>query len=189
MHPVEVLLTPLGKLFRNRKADESQSVSHAPELAAAARLTLTSPSFADGTEIPAKFCGRFIGDNVSPALAWSALPAGTADLVLVMEDLNSPGIKPRIHVIAEFPPALDGLPEGALSGTAAGATFISGRKGPTTYAGPRPLPGHGPHHYRFHLYALDDRIDLAQVPDVDHLPAALNGHVLASGTLSGTRDC
>ncbi|WP_426516375.1 hypothetical protein ACPPVQ_17340 [Diaminobutyricibacter sp. McL0618] len=51
----------------------------------------------------------------------------------------------------------------------------------------RPLPGHGPHLYRFHLYALDTHIDLTAVPDAEHLPAAMKGHVLASGTLSGTR--
>jgi phosphatidylethanolamine-binding protein (PEBP) family uncharacterized protein len=184
MHPVEALLVPLGKAFRNRKADESKSVSLAPQLATSTHFTLTSPSFKDGAEIPAKFCGRFIGDDISPALTWAALPAGTTDVVLVMEDLNSPGSVPRLHVAAEFAPAEDGLPEGALNSDTPGISFIADERGRTHYRGPRPLPGHGPHVYRFHLYALDAHVELT---DLEHLPAALDGHVLASGTLTGTR--
>lgn len=187
MHPLEVLLTPLGKGFRNRRADETASISHAPAFATGNHFILSSPNFHDGGEIPAKHCGWLIGDNISPALTWSALPAGTVDLLLMMEDLDSPGTTPRIHTIAALPPTEGGLPEGALTAETPGIRFVAGRRGPGKYAGPRPLPGHGPHHYRFHLYALDDRIDLAAVADIEQLPAAVQGHVLASGALTGTR--
>ncbi|MFC4245212.1 YbhB/YbcL family Raf kinase inhibitor-like protein [Gryllotalpicola reticulitermitis] len=188
MHPVERLLTPLGKLFRNRHADGSKSISHAPGLATENRITVTSPSFADGQEIPAKFCGRFIGDNISPALSWSPLPANAAHLLLIIEDLDSPGAVPRLHAVAEFPATMNGLDEGALTAEAKDITFLSGRRGPLVYAGPRPLPGHGSHHYRFHLYALDSHVDLDRVSGVEELPAAASGHVLASGVLTGTRE-
>jgi phosphatidylethanolamine-binding protein (PEBP) family uncharacterized protein len=187
MHPVEVLLTPLGWAFRNRQADESASISNRPELASTTRIALSSASFGDGEVIPARHCGTFIGDDISPALSWSAVPAGTTDLILVLEDLNSPGTTPRIHTIAAFAPATGGLAEGALTPGAPGIRFLPGRRGPGKYAGPRPLPGHGAHRYRFHLYALDGHVDLAAVHDIEHLPAALDGHVLASGTLTGTR--
>lgn len=187
MHPVEVLLTPLGRAFRNRHADESASIFNKPELATTNRVTLTSPSFRDGEVIPARHCGKFIGDDISPALTWGPLPEGTKDLLLVMEDLNSPGTTPRIHTIAAFAPTTGGLPEGALTPDASGIRFLPGRRGPGKYAGPRPLPGHGTHHYRFHLYALDYHVDLAAAADIEHLPAALQGHILASGTLTGTR--
>lgn len=187
MHPVEVLLTPLGKAFRNRHADEKARISRAAALQTANRISLSSPGFGDGAQIPARHCGWLIGDNISPALSRGALPAGTAGLLLVMEDLNGPGAAPRIHAIAAFPPAAGGLADGALAPDAPGVRFLSGRRGPGRYAGPRPLPGHGPHHYRFHLYALDQRIDLAAVAGPEQLPAAAGGHVLASGTLTGTR--
>lgn len=187
MHPVEALLVPLGKLFRNRHADETQSLSHAPELVTANRLTVTSPAFADGQEIPAKFCGAFIGQNISPAINWSPLPEGTVQLLLVMEDLDSPGTTPRLHAVAAFAPQEGGLPEGGLASGASGVGFLPGKRGPVAYAGPRPLPGHGPHHYRIHLYALNASVDLAALSGVEQLPAAVSGHVLASGTLSGTR--
>jgi phosphatidylethanolamine-binding protein (PEBP) family uncharacterized protein len=187
VHPVEVLLTPLGWAFRNRHADESTSISNHPGLASTTRITLSSASFGDGEVIPAKHCGKFIGDDISPALGWGALPAETRDLILVIEDLNSPGTVPRIHTIAAFAPTTDGLAEGALTPDAPGIRFLPGRRGPGKYAGPRPLPGHGTHHYRFHLYALDDHVDLSTVPGIEHLPAVVEGHVLASGTLSGIR--
>jgi phosphatidylethanolamine-binding protein (PEBP) family uncharacterized protein len=71
---------------------------------------------------------------------------------------------------------------------AAGVSFLPGRRGGGHYAGSRPLPRHGPHLYPFHLYALDARVDLAEIGDVERLPAALNGHVLASGMPTGTRE-
>jgi phosphatidylethanolamine-binding protein (PEBP) family uncharacterized protein len=188
MHPLEVLLTPLGKAFRNRSADESKSLSLAPELASDTSFDLSSPSFADGAEIPAKYCGALIGQNISPALTWGPLPAGTVDLVLLVEDLSSPGAVPRTHALAEFAPTDGGLPEGKLVAGAPGVTYVQGRSGPSKYAGPRPLPGHGPHHYRFDLYALDTSVDLSTVASTQAFPAALSGHVLGSGTLTGVRE-
>lgn len=188
MHPVEALLTPLGRMFRNRHADETRSISHAPQLATQNHLVVTSPSFADGQEIPAKFCGRFIGENVSPAITWGELPVGTAELVLVMEDLDSPGTSPRLHAVAAFAPRNGGLPEGGLAAGTSGVSFLPGTSGPLTYAGPRPLPGHGPHHYRIHLYALDAAVDLAGLTGIEQLLAAASGHVLASGILTGIRE-
>ncbi|GGF27796.1 YbhB/YbcL family Raf kinase inhibitor-like protein [Subtercola lobariae] len=187
MHPVEVLLVPLGLAFRGRRGDEAASFSHAPELATDTRLTLTSPSFAEGEEIPAKHCGRFIGAEISPALSFGDLPAETVDLLLVIEDLDVPLATPSIHTIVAFEPRGDGLPEGALNAPDARFRFIPGTGGRTAYIGPRPLPGHGPHHYRFHLYALDARVDATAISGISQVPAALDGHVLASGLLTGTR--
>jgi phosphatidylethanolamine-binding protein (PEBP) family uncharacterized protein len=48
------------------------------------------------------------------------------------------------------------------------------------YAGPAPPPGHGTHHYRFHLYALDEPFDNKA------LVAAMSGHVLDEGEVVGT---
>lgn len=106
--------------------------------------------------MPAKHCGQFIGDDISPALTWSALPTGTKGLVFVLEDL------PRFE-------------------------FLPNPRRQAKYSGPRPLPGHGTHRYRYHLYALDTDIDFTKVADVQAVPSALAGHVLASGTLTGTR--
>lgn len=187
MHPVEALLTPLGKLFRNRHADESLSFSHRPELASETRIDFTSPHFEDGQEIPAVHCGRFIGGNISPALAWGNLPSAAEDMLLVMEDLDSPGTTPRLHAVAAFGPQPGTLDDGDLNTGTTRARFLPGRNRPFSYSGPRPLPGHGPHHYRLHLYALDQQIGIEHLNSLQELATAIDGHVLASATLSGTR--
>ncbi|UOZ02855.1 YbhB/YbcL family Raf kinase inhibitor-like protein [Amycolatopsis sp. WQ 127309] len=187
MHPVEALLVPVGRLLRNRRPDEAASIANAPGLATGNRITLTSPAFRDGEVVPAAHCGQFIGADVSPALTWSALPEGTQGLVLVLEDLDSPGAAPGIHTIAAFAPLDGGLPEGALTPADPRFRFVPNHRRQAKYVGPRPLPGHGTHRYRFHLYALDAAVDFTGVADAQAVPAALAGHVLASGTLTGTR--
>jgi Raf kinase inhibitor-like YbhB/YbcL family protein len=186
MHPVEAVLVPLGWALRNRRPDEAASIAASPQLASGNRIALSSPSFGDGQVIPAKHCGVFIGEEVSPALDWSALPDGTQDLVLVIEDLDVPGAVPGIHTIAAFAPT-ERLPEGALTPADSHIRFIPNRRRQARYVGPRPLPGHGPHRYRFHLYALDTTVDFTTISEPAQLPGALDGHVLASGTLTGTR--
>jgi Raf kinase inhibitor-like YbhB/YbcL family protein len=187
MHPVEILLAPVGRLLRNRRPDPATSLTAAPELATANRITLSSSAFRDGEVVPAKHCGRFIGADVSPDLTWDALPDDTLGLLFVLEDLDNPGKVPGIHTIAAFAPTENGLPEGALTPDDPAVQFLANRRGQAAYLGPRPLPGHGTHRYRFHLYALDTPPDLGQIGSIDHLPAALKGHVLAAGTLTGTR--
>ena len=63
--------------------------------------------------------------------------------------------------------------------------FIPGDLRHRGYAGPRPIPDHGPHRYRFHVFALDE-------PIPDHVTTAkallkqMAGHVLSRGMLVGT---
>ena len=180
-------MLPIGWALRKRRSDETESIANTPEFATPDRITLTSPDFGDGEVIPAEHCGLFIGGETSPALDWSALPAGTADLILVMEDLDVPTTAPSIHTIAEFAPIDGGLPEGALTPDDSRFRFLPNRRGQAKYVGPRPIPGHGTHRYRFHLYALDTAVDFTKITDVDQLRSAVKGHVLASGTLTGTR--
>jgi phosphatidylethanolamine-binding protein (PEBP) family uncharacterized protein len=187
MHPVEALLLPVGWALRGKRPDEAASIANAPELATGTRIALASPAFRDGQVVPARHCGQFIGEEISPALTWNTLPAGTAYAALILEDLDNPGAVPGIHTAAGFVPDEHGLAEGALTPDNPAVRFLPNRRGSARYLGPRPLPGHGTHRYRFHLYALDAGADFAKVADLTHLPSALAGHVLGSGTLTGTR--
>ena len=98
-----------------------------------------------------------------PALQWTGVPADTKQLVLMMDDLDVPMPKPLMHTIAVLEPDIGGLAEGELKPGTTGVRLVKAFG--DTYAGPRPIPGHGPHHYRFLVFALDQT-----VPDsvVDH---------------------
>jgi phosphatidylethanolamine-binding protein (PEBP) family uncharacterized protein len=187
MHPTDILLLPFGLAMRHRRPDEAKSITHAPQLQTPNRIEVSSASFDAGGEIPDRCCGFPIGHNVSPAFAWGPPPQGTRGLVMVMEDVDNPARTPRVHMVAAFAPSPDSMPEGALVRRAAGVSFLRLRGMPGRYAGPQPPPGHGVHHYRYHLYALDAPVDLAQVGALHNLPAALGGHVLAHGMVIGTR--
>jgi phosphatidylethanolamine-binding protein (PEBP) family uncharacterized protein len=173
----------LGKLLRRFRAGEARSPLSGPEYAGAATIDVISPAFADGGAIPQKHAGKGVGDNVSPALRWSGVPADAKQLVLIMDDLDVPMPKPLMHTIAVLESDLSGLGEGELTPGTPGVRLVKAFG--DTYVGPAPIPGHGPHHYRFVLLALDDR-----VPDgvADHkaLLAAISGHVVARGALTGT---
>jgi Raf kinase inhibitor-like YbhB/YbcL family protein len=53
------------------------------------------------------------------------------------------------------------------------------------YVGPCP-PGGQPHRYVFTLYAVDKRLDRMDDLDRDEITAAIEGHVLAETSLTGT---
>jgi phosphatidylethanolamine-binding protein (PEBP) family uncharacterized protein len=173
----------LGKLLRRLRAGEDRSPLTRPEYAGAETIDVTSPAFTNGGAIPQKHAGKGVGDNVSPALQWTGVPADTKQLVLIMDDLDVPMPKPLMHTIAVLEPDIGGLAEGELKPGTTGVRLVKAFG--DTYVGPRPIPGHGPHHYRFLAFALDQA-----VPDsvVNHgaLLSAIAGHVLARGVLTGT---
>src|SRR5690349_14144683 len=88
---------PLGVLLRNRRAGQHTLVWAHPDLRAPEDFTLTSPAFDHGAPIPERHRGRLFGPNISPALAWTPPPAGTAELVLVVQDPDVPMGKPATH--------------------------------------------------------------------------------------------
>lgn len=151
-------------------------------------LTLTSPAFAPGGEIPALFTCE--GRDVSPALAWTGVPAAAKSLVLIVDDPDAPDPRaPKltwVHwVLYNLPPTSGGLAE-ALPPHALPAGTREGTNDwkRTGYGGP--CPPIGRHRYFHKLYALDVVLpDLgpATKPQVE---AAMKGHVLAQAELMGT---
>ncbi len=143
-------------------------------------LVLRSPAFADGAPIPSEFSCR--GADVSPPLAWTGVPAGTAALVLFVDD---PDGRDWVHWSVLDLPAQDGsLPRGVPSAADPPRQGLNdfGRVG---YGGP--CPPSGTHHYRFTLYALAAPLGLTGHPDGTAVRAALaKATVLARTTLTGT---
>lgn len=170
----------LGHRFR---AGEHRSPLTGPEYAGADTIDVTSPAFTDGGPIPQKHAGKGIGDNVSPPLQRSGVPEQTKQLALIIDDVDVPGPKPLMHTIALIDADSRGLGEGELKPGAADVRLVKAFG--DTYVGPAPIPGHGPHHYRFLVFALDERVP-DDVTDHKAFLAAIAGHVLARGKLTGT---
>ena len=151
-----------------------------PETRASAILQVSSPSFVQNGAIP--LAHSAYGAGHAPALAWSAPPAGTKSLAIMMEDPDAMSAKPFVHWMAwNLDPGLTGIGEAALP---AGVRQGRNNRGKPAYFGPRP-PGSSPHHYHFQLFALDTILPLADGATREQLLAAMDGHVLAKGDLVG----
>jgi len=144
----------------------------------ATTLRLTSPAFENGAAIPSDF--TCVGDDVSPPLAWTGVPAGTAELAVVVRDPDADGF---VHwVIAGLSPDLGGVARGNPPSQAVEELNDFGRQG---WSGP--CPPSGTHNYDFRIYALDEPSGLAAGADGARAAEQLeSATVLASAALSGT---
>jgi Raf kinase inhibitor-like YbhB/YbcL family protein len=143
-------------------------------------LSLTSSDFAAGGPIPAEFTCR--GADRSPALSWSGVPAGTAAIVLFVDD---PDGRDWVHwSVLDLPAGDGGLPRGVAPSA---DPPQQGRNdfGRIGYGGP--CPPSGTHRYRFTLYALASALGLPGHPDGAAVRRALRASsVLEQVTLIGT---
>jgi Raf kinase inhibitor-like YbhB/YbcL family protein len=143
-------------------------------------FTLTSTAFADGGAIPREFTCD--GANVSPALSWSGAPAGTAALVLVVDDPDARGF---VHWLVLDLPGTDGdLPKGV---DPAAASPQQGRNGFGQPGWGGPCPPSGTHHYAFTLTAIAAPLKLPDHPAASAVQDALAAaNVLGTAVLAGT---
>jgi phosphatidylethanolamine-binding protein (PEBP) family uncharacterized protein len=178
-------MAPLGRLLRGVRAGAHRGPLARNDFDAPDSITVISSAFTDGAAMPRSSAGKGVGDNTSPPLRWDGTPPETRQLVLVIDDVDVPLPRPLLHTIAVLEPAVDGVDAGGLRPDTAGMRFIRADLGHRGYAGPRPIPGHGPHRYRFHLFAIDEPIP-DSVTTAKAVLAAMSGHVLARGLLTGT---
>lgn len=151
-------------------------------------MHLTSSAFTDGGAIPVTHTCD--GEEVSPPLAWSGIPAGASSLALIVEDPDAPDPQaPKmtwVHwVLYNIPPHAKGLPVGVPAGALPAGT----REGlndwrRTGYGGP--CPPIGRHRYFHKLYALDVVLPSLGKPTRAALERAMQGHVLGQAQLIGT---
>ena len=142
-------MTPLGRLFRGVRAGAHRSPLSSRAFDAPESISVTSPAFADGGAMPQSSAGKGVGDNTSPPLRWDGLPPDTRQLVLIIDDVDVPLPRPLLHTVAVIEPGIDAVAAGALQPGTPGIRFVRADLGHHGYAGPRPIPGHGTHHYRF----------------------------------------
>lgn len=154
-------------------------------------MALTSPAFADGTDIPPKYT-QAAGDKVvSPELNWTNAPANTQSFVLLMHDpdvARNRTTDDQTHwVMWNIPATAKGLPENVPAEATLPDGAVQGKNGGDTvgYRGPG-APATGPrHHYTLELFALDTKLDLGpETPRADVINA-LNGHVLGKAVYVG----
>ena len=149
-------------------------------------MVITSSAFAHNGKIPKHVTCE--GQDVSPPLLWSGIPAGAKSLVLIVDDPDAPDpAAPRmtwVHWLlynlpadcAGLPEAVKVLPEGTLEG-------LNDWKR-TGYGGP--CPPIGRHRYFHKLYALDVMLPELHKPDKKQLEQAMQGHIMAEAQLLGT---
>ena len=141
-------------------------------------MTLTTTAWPDGGVIPLKHSQA--GDEMSPPLTWSDVPADAASFVLIVTDVDvtSGSAEGLLQwLVWNIPAAARALPAGVPQGPdlADGSRQISAT-GPN-YRGPAATAGGPAHHVLFEIFALDSMID---VPAVGASPAATRTAVLAA---------
>jgi Raf kinase inhibitor-like YbhB/YbcL family protein len=144
-------------------------------------LKVYSSSFPAGG-IPVAYTGYESGDHVKspgeiPMVTWSSPPAGSKEMVLLVEDPDAPGSEPFVHWLVL------GMPGNATRITG-GARLGKNSENATSYYPPKPPPGQV-HHYHFEVFALDEQM-APTVDDRNTLLSAIKGHVLAKGELIAT---
>ncbi len=151
-------------------------------------LIVRSTAFASGKPIPRRHSGD--GEDLSPPMFWSGVPASARELALIDDQTHAPTPEPWVHwVIYKIPVTTEGLAEGVppVARPSFPATALQGKNswGSFGYRGPAPPKGHGVHRYFFKLYALAKPLDLAEGLDKPGLLAAMKGHIVAEGELMG----
>jgi len=162
-----------------------------------APLTLSTLAWPDGGVIPVQYSQA--GEQRSPALTWTNVPAGTVSFVINMIDPDvaiQRGTETQPHwIVWNIPGTATGLPQGIAPGAVLpnGARQISASG--LQYRGPGAAATGPMHHYTFELYALDTVIDVTASTNAQLVPAALEtraavmramqGHVLGKAVYVG----
>ena len=142
-------------------------------------MSLSSPAFAAGQPIPARF--TINGSDVSPPLEIAGAPEGTKSFLLIVDDPDAP-MGTWVHwVVWNIPAGTRQIPEGEPP---AGAVEGRNSWGRTSYGGP--APPSGTHRYFFKLYALDTMLELPRTAAKADVLKVIEGHVLARAELMGT---
>ncbi|GIW40199.1 MAG: hypothetical protein KatS3mg076_0776 [Candidatus Binatia bacterium] len=146
---------------------------------------LWSPDFPSGGEIPRRHTCD--GEDLSPALRWKDVPAGTKSLALVVEDPDAPrGV--WVHwLLYDLDPELSGLEQGVSRDASLESGAKQGKNdfGRLGYGGPCPPPGDRPHRYVFRLYALDAPLGLPPGASKEEVRSAAERHARASAEYTG----
>jgi len=162
--------------------------------AQAAKFEVSSPDIAANKKISNKhvFAGfGCSGENISPALEWRNLPAGTKSIAITAYDPDAPTGSGWWHwVVFNMPADTTRLAVNAGSPAAnllpAGSVQSMTDFGQPGYGGPCPPQGHKPHRYQFTVWALkEDKLPLDAKAPGAMVGYFLNQNVIGKTTLTG----
>lgn len=144
----------------------------------AVTFNLSSPAFQDSGSIPQKFTCQ--GDDVSPELNWSEVPANTKSFALIMDDPDAPGSTFTHWVLFDIP-----ADQKQLAGNAS-PIGASGNNGLNQIGYLGPCPPSGIHRYYFRLYALDvPSLNLKSGAGRSEVESAMQGHIIGTAEMMG----
>lgn len=142
-------------------------------------FTLTSAAFQNGGALDPCFTADE-EDAVAPPLEWTTPPAGTEELVLVVQDPAGRNDQPHLHWLAwGFAPQQGKLLEGE-SAPFAGKNAA----GNSEWLLPKLDIGDPAHDYVFQLFAIDRPLGLMPGAGVDEVFSVLDGNVLGAAVLT-----
>jgi Raf kinase inhibitor-like YbhB/YbcL family protein len=139
-------------------------------------MKVTSPDFQHNGNIPAKFTCQ--GQDVSPTLEISGVPAHAKSLALIVDDPDAPMGNWDHWIVFNIDPAAKVIQESAVPGVQGWNDF-----GRVDWGGP--CPPSGTHRYFFKLYALDTMLALKPGAKKKDLEKAMQGHILGKTELIG----
>lgn len=138
--------------------------------------------------VPARFVYNHAscsGENISPEISWTGVPASAKTLALVVWDQDAPVSGGFYHwMILNVPVETKKLPEGAGNVAShkapSGSIQLVNDWGEPGYGGPCP-PGNSRHRYHFILYALSaQQLPIAARTKISEATAAIKKNTVAS---------
>jgi Raf kinase inhibitor-like YbhB/YbcL family protein len=150
------------------------------------------PALLSGKYFPTKCARRSVrgGQNASPPITWTEVPAGVRSFALSIIDRN-PAANNWVHwLVANIPPTVreiaehvstirDKMPPGAIE--------FRNSFGDIGYGGPQPPRGTGPHVYEITVYALTlESVSLGPFATIEEFLTHIRQHLLTSASTPGS---
>jgi len=153
-------------------------------------MKLTSTSFFNNLNIPAKYCNReiYTGQNISPQFAWTDYPSDAKSFLLLFVDRH-PKSSGFVHwALTDIPIKVNKIPEGASHSAKMpeGVTELNNDFGQMGYGGPQPPKGSGKHIYEALIFALDtDKLGFKGKVSEKEIMSKIKSHIVAQAMVNG----
>ena len=170
-----VVLAIVGAMLSGCGGDDPTPASTVPPQRT---LTVTSPAFQEGGQIPEQYTCKGAGDR--PVIEWSGEAADAVSYAVFVDDPDAGGFTYLHWVVFDIPADTRALPAGELpSGTLEGQNSA----GLSTWA--PPCPPSGQHRYRFTVYALKADPGLTADAEGNEARKVIESLAVGTGTLTG----